>query len=179
MEVEKSANATGTDGWRLSSKQEASLWPSRTCQVKLGQEPLRPGCCSSHRAEFSCYILSDPVKARESKWIPFIVNQLAGGKENLEKCLIVGHSSGAVAAMRLAESYKIYGMLLVAAYTRFSLPQLPCLSLSTQLPLGPRAATSATAWSARAATSHASGTGTNRKPTQGASCSSQGGGSCC
>ena len=61
----------------------------------------------------------DPVGARENKWIPFIANTLAGGADNLPNCLIVGHSSGAAAAMRLAESYQIYGMLLVAAYTRY------------------------------------------------------------
>eukprot|EP00873_Tetraselmis_striata_P018426 jgi/Tetstr1/438690/TSEL_027240.t1 len=61
--------------------------------------------------------MPDPVRASENKWIPFIVNTLAGGAENLERCLVVGHSSGAAAAMRLAEEHKLYGMLLVAAYT--------------------------------------------------------------
>ena len=34
-----------------------------------------------------------------------------------ETSIIIGHSSGAVAAMRYAEKYKVKGIILVAAYT--------------------------------------------------------------
>lgn len=61
--------------------------------------------------------MPDPMYAREKKWIPFIVNNLAGGEKNLQRCIVVGHSSGAVAAMRLAERYKVGGLILVAVYT--------------------------------------------------------------
>eukprot|EP00192_Tetraselmis_astigmatica_P019417 CAMPEP_0117665778 /NCGR_PEP_ID=MMETSP0804-20121206/10002_1 /TAXON_ID=1074897 /ORGANISM="Tetraselmis astigmatica, Strain CCMP880" /LENGTH=215 /DNA_ID=CAMNT_0005473235 /DNA_START=521 /DNA_END=1169 /DNA_ORIENTATION=+ len=61
--------------------------------------------------------MPDPVRARENKWVPFIVSTLAGGPKELEQCLVVGHSSGAAAAMRLAETHRLYGMVLVAAYT--------------------------------------------------------------
>jgi len=60
--------------------------------------------------------MPDPLYARENRWIPFIVNKLAGGEENLKRCIVVGHSSGAVAAMRLAERYKVGGIILIGAY---------------------------------------------------------------
>eukprot|EP00928_Gymnodinium_smaydae_P046093 TRINITY_DN30686_c0_g1_i2.p1 TRINITY_DN30686_c0_g1~~TRINITY_DN30686_c0_g1_i2.p1 ORF type:complete len:240 (+),score=27.06 TRINITY_DN30686_c0_g1_i2:9-728(+) len=60
--------------------------------------------------------MPDPVKARESVWLPFIVDKLAGGEANLPRTVVVGHSSGAAAAMRLAEKYRLRGVVLVAAY---------------------------------------------------------------
>lgn len=69
--------------------------PSVTCQLKNMPEPLR---------------------ALESKWIPFMRDTL----QCKEDTIIVGHSSGAAAAMRFAESYKVAGMALrhaVCAYT--------------------------------------------------------------
>ena len=56
--------------------------------------------------------MPDPVVARESIWIPFMRNELAVN----EKTLIVGHSSGACAALRFAEKYKVGGIVLVGAY---------------------------------------------------------------
>ncbi|XP_022106985.1 putative hydrolase RBBP9 [Acanthaster planci] len=56
--------------------------------------------------------MPDPVIARETIWIPFMHDQLCCD----EKTIIVGHSSGAAAAMRYAEKYKIYGIILVSAY---------------------------------------------------------------
>lgn len=61
--------------------------------------------------------MPDPVRAREAKWLPFIIDRLAGGAENLANTVVVGHSSGAVAAMRLAESHRLGGVVLVSAYT--------------------------------------------------------------
>ena len=55
----------------------------------------------------------DPVLARGEFWLPFIKE--LGADENT---IIIGHSSGAVAAMRYAESNKILGSVLVgASYT--------------------------------------------------------------
>ncbi|XP_013381212.1 putative hydrolase RBBP9 [Lingula anatina] len=54
--------------------------------------------------------MPDPVTARESVWIPFM-------KETLkcdESTIIVGHSSGAQAAMRYAEKYKVLGIIVVS-----------------------------------------------------------------
>jgi len=54
----------------------------------------------------------DPVLARESFWIPFLVDELKVDS----KTILVGHSSGAIAAMRLAEAHAILGSVLVGAY---------------------------------------------------------------
>ncbi|WIA43892.1 hypothetical protein OEZ86_010302 [Tetradesmus obliquus] len=57
--------------------------------------------------------MPDPVRASEKAWIPFMRNDL----ECAEDTIIVGHSSGAAAAMRFCESYKVAGIVLVSAYT--------------------------------------------------------------
>jgi hypothetical protein len=56
--------------------------------------------------------MPDPVYAREKKWIPFMHNHLHCD----ENTIILGHSSGAEAAMRFAETYKVKGIILVSAY---------------------------------------------------------------
>lgn len=55
--------------------------------------------------------MPDNVLARERIWLPFLKNEL-GADENT---ILVGHSSGAVAAMRFAETNKLYGSVLVGA----------------------------------------------------------------
>jgi predicted alpha/beta hydrolase family esterase len=52
----------------------------------------------------------DSTLARESYWLPFL--KKLGADENT---ILVGHSSGAVAAMRFAEKNKILGSALVGA----------------------------------------------------------------
>ncbi len=54
----------------------------------------------------------DPVLARASFWIPFLHDTLKADKNTI----LVGHSSGAIAAMRYAEKYEILGSVLVAGY---------------------------------------------------------------
>ncbi|KAJ3013657.1 UNVERIFIED_CONTAM: putative hydrolase rbbp9 [Siphonaria sp. JEL0065] len=58
------------------------------------------------------YGMPDPVGAKRSIWIPHI--------QGIMKCdadsVLVGHSSGAAAALRYAEEFKIKGLVLVAAY---------------------------------------------------------------
>lgn len=54
-------------------------------------------------------IFPDGVMARGSYWLPFV--ESLGTDENT---ILVGHSSGAVAAMRYAESHKILGSVLVS-----------------------------------------------------------------
>lgn len=54
----------------------------------------------------------DSHLARESFWIPFLRNELGADKNTI----LVGHSSGAIAAMRLAEKQEILGSVLVGAY---------------------------------------------------------------
>ncbi|CAH1774559.1 unnamed protein product [Owenia fusiformis] len=56
--------------------------------------------------------IPDPYKAREKIWIPFMHDQMKCD----ENSIIVGHSSGAVAAMRYCETYKVKGVILVSAY---------------------------------------------------------------
>jgi predicted alpha/beta hydrolase family esterase len=52
----------------------------------------------------------DPELARKEYWLPFIKS--LGADENT---ILIGHSSGAVAAMRYAEENKILGSVLVSA----------------------------------------------------------------
>lgn len=54
----------------------------------------------------------DNQLARASYWLPFLEQELQADEETI----LVGHSSGAIAAMRYAEQHKILGSLLVGAY---------------------------------------------------------------
>lgn len=54
----------------------------------------------------------DNQLAREAYWIPFLKNDLKAD----EQTVLVGHSSGAIAAMRFSEVNKIKGSVLVGAY---------------------------------------------------------------
>lgn len=53
----------------------------------------------------------DPILARKEYWLPFIKER--GADQNT---ILIGHSSGSVAAMRFAEENKILGSVLVGAY---------------------------------------------------------------
>jgi predicted alpha/beta hydrolase family esterase len=55
--------------------------------------------------------MPDPYEAKEVIWLPFILNEM-GADENT---ILIGHSSGAVAAMRLLEKHKLKGCVLVSA----------------------------------------------------------------
>uniref|UniRef100_A0A7S2I5I0 AB hydrolase-1 domain-containing protein n=1 Tax=Helicotheca tamesis TaxID=374047 RepID=A0A7S2I5I0_9STRA len=66
--------------------------------------------------------MPDPHRARRSKWLPFIRSEMLGcSKDDANdhgkgpETIIVGHSSGAEAAMRLAETTHVAGLVLVAA----------------------------------------------------------------
>jgi predicted alpha/beta hydrolase family esterase len=54
----------------------------------------------------------DADLARASYWIPFLKDTLKAD----EKTIIIGHSSGAIAAMKFAEENRILGSVLVGAY---------------------------------------------------------------
>ncbi|KAF4675330.1 hypothetical protein FOL47_007948 [Perkinsus chesapeaki] len=56
--------------------------------------------------------MPDPVRARKSVWLPYIRDTLKCD----ENSVLVGHSSGAVAALRLAEGQRLRGMVLIAVY---------------------------------------------------------------
>ncbi len=55
--------------------------------------------------------MPDNVEAKASVWLPYMRDVLTCDKNTV----IVGHSSGAVAAMRYAEEYKLLGSVLVGA----------------------------------------------------------------
>lgn len=54
----------------------------------------------------------DPELARSKYWLPFLKEELLVD----ENSVIVGHSSGAIAAMRYAEQHPILGSILVGSY---------------------------------------------------------------
>lgn len=56
--------------------------------------------------------MPDPLYAREHIWLPFMSSDLGCGPDSI----IIGHSSGAVAAMRFAERTKVRGLVVVGAY---------------------------------------------------------------
>lgn len=66
-------------------------------------------------SDMSCVLknMPDPVTARESIWLPFMEKDL----KCAEDTVIIGHSSGAAAAMRYAETHTVFGLILVGAYT--------------------------------------------------------------
>lgn len=61
-----------------------------------------------------CEDFPDPIHARRDRWIPFI-RSLAEKEENPEDVVLVGHSSGAQAALRYAECYPVRACILVSA----------------------------------------------------------------
>ncbi|XP_073413547.1 serine hydrolase RBBP9 isoform X2 [Dendrobates tinctorius] len=58
-------------------------------------------------------LVSISVTARESIWLPFMASELQCDSETI----LIGHSSGAAAAMRFAETHPVFAIILVAAYT--------------------------------------------------------------
>lgn len=57
--------------------------------------------------------MPDPVTARESIWLAFMKEELQCDEDTV----IIGHSSGAAAAMRFAETHQVFAIVLVGAYT--------------------------------------------------------------
>ena len=64
---------------------------------------------------FTCDLrnMPDPITARRSIWLPFMKDELGVDEDTV----IIGHSSGACAAVRFAEENKVAGLILVGAYT--------------------------------------------------------------
>ncbi|OGI78162.1 hypothetical protein A3C57_00635 [Candidatus Nomurabacteria bacterium RIFCSPHIGHO2_02_FULL_33_12] len=56
-------------------------------------------------------VYPDSLLARAKYWLPYL--EKLGADENT---ILIGHSSGAIAAMRYAENHKILGSVLVAGY---------------------------------------------------------------
>jgi len=57
--------------------------------------------------------MPDPIEAKRSIWLKFMSEELGIGPNDI----IVGHSSGAVAAIRYAETTQVGGIILVGAYS--------------------------------------------------------------
>ena len=61
-------------------------------------------------SQIICSTMPDPFKAREKNWIPFIKEKL----KDSDIIYVIGHSSGAVCIMRLLESLKVKGAVIVS-----------------------------------------------------------------
>lgn len=88
--IHGNGGSTGRDNWFPYIKNELE---------NLGVECLTPD-------------FPDSELARAKYWLPFLKNELKADKDTI----LVGHSSGAVAAMRYAEENKILGSILVGTY---------------------------------------------------------------
>jgi predicted alpha/beta hydrolase family esterase len=53
--------------------------------------------------------MPDPEIARKDIWFPFVVNELKADKNTI----IIGHSSGGVAALRLLEDHQLLGAIVI------------------------------------------------------------------
>jgi len=58
--------------------------------------------------------MPDPYEAKSSIWLPFIRTELISDHPS-ENTIVIGHSSGAVACMRLLEETNLLGAVLVSA----------------------------------------------------------------
>jgi len=67
---------------------------------------------SGRFSEVLCETMPDPHRARRHIWLPFMLSTLQCAKPDT---IIIGHSSGAVAAMRLLEEHPLAGCVLVSA----------------------------------------------------------------
>lgn len=56
--------------------------------------------------------LPDPIEAKASVWLPYIQDVIKADEDTI----LVGHSSGAIAAQRYAETHKLAGSALVGTY---------------------------------------------------------------
>lgn len=69
----------------------------------------------SEKAQVIAENYPDPFVAKNTEWLPHITHLIAGDSANT---VLIGHSSGALAAMRMAESTTLRGIILVSpAYT--------------------------------------------------------------
>ena len=88
--VHGNGNSTPGDNWIPYLKSELE---------KLGLEVLTPQ-------------FPDPPLARAAYWLPFLQNKCKVD----ENTILIGHSTGAIATMRFAETHKLLGSVLVGTY---------------------------------------------------------------
>jgi predicted alpha/beta hydrolase family esterase len=67
---------------------------------------------SNRFSEVACQTMPDPHAAKRKIWLPFMLSTLGCADPST---IVVGHSSGAVAALRLLEDNKLAGAVLVSS----------------------------------------------------------------
>lgn len=65
-----------------------------------------------HGMEVVAKNMPDPIAAKQDIWLPFIESELEVDSDTIA----IGHSSGAIALMRYAETHRVKGIILVGAY---------------------------------------------------------------
>ena len=84
----------------------------------------------------------DNVKARAKYWLPFI-DELGAD----ERTILIGHSSGAVAAMRYAETHRLLGSVLVGVcHTDWATPSKRRAAITASPGTGSGSATTSSGW---------------------------------
>ena len=71
--------------------------------------------------------MPDPIEAKRSIWLKFMSEELGIGPNDI----IVGHSSGAVAAIRYAETTQVCS-LLKNLFCHHTTPSMGCMSLNQE-----------------------------------------------
>ena len=71
--------------------------------------------------------MPDPIEAKRSIWLKFMSEELGIGPNDI----IVGHSSGAVAAIRYAETTQVCSLLKCMFY-HYTTPSMGCMSLNQE-----------------------------------------------
>lgn len=66
---------------------------------------------SGREVRVICEAMPDPYEAKEEVWVPHILEEFKCDY----KTVLIGHSSGAEAIMRLIEKKKVFGVFLVSA----------------------------------------------------------------
>ncbi|MDP1835414.1 MAG: alpha/beta hydrolase [Chlamydiales bacterium] len=82
------------------------------CKTTDNWFPYAKAEFEKHNLEVIARDFPDSHLAREKYWIPFLKDELKAD----ENSILIGHSSGAIAAMRYAEKNRILGSVLVGTY---------------------------------------------------------------
>ncbi len=82
------------------------------CTADMNWYPAVEKAFREKRFEVVRQTLPDNQVAHEEIWIPYIRNTLKADRGTV----LIGHSTGAIAAMRFAEKYPIMGSVLVSPY---------------------------------------------------------------
>jgi hypothetical protein len=80
----------------------------------IGKFWYRSVCTALTAAGVECVLraMPDPVQAHMSNWLPFMEKELQIDAHTI----CIGHSTGAVAALRYAETHQVHAIVLLAGY---------------------------------------------------------------